>query len=506
VLFAGALFSKTVTASLPVAILLVWWWKGRKIVGRDLLLLAPFFLLGIVLGAFTAVLERSHVGAVGKEFDFSFFERVQLAGSALWFYAWKLVWPANLTFVYPKQNWHIGAGDALGYLFPIAAVGVVVGLWALRRRIGRGPLAAVLFFIISLFPALGFFNIYPMRYAFAADHYQYLACIGLIALAVGILAHLMPKLADNAFPLRLGAGHAVMGALLVVLIYLSAHHAGAFESSEALWRDTLTKNTTSWMVPTNLAHTYFIDGRAYEEAGRGDVANQYYEQAMLNYQRALQLAPGLPETHFNLGELLAQRGQPDAALQEFRAAVEKNSKFPLAYESMGLTFMRRQEWDRAIENFGRALEFNPALWKSRMNLGVALIRTGKLHEAAEQFQMVTTQVPDLVDAHYRLGDCLAQLGDLAGAIGEYRTVVDLKPDYAEAYLALAKVLYASGNEAEALRSLAEVNRLKPELTRRAEKILATQPATSAPAATTAPAGSTPAVSTPAGSTPAATRP
>ena len=74
--------------------------------------------------------------------------------------------------------------------FPLAAVGVIVALWVLRRRIGRGPIVAVLFFAGTLLPALGFVNLYPMRYSFVADHFQYHASIGLIVLAAAGVRHL----------------------------------------------------------------------------------------------------------------------------------------------------------------------------------------------------------------------------------------------------------------------------------------------------------------------------
>ena len=63
-----------------------------------------------------------------------------------------------------------------------AAVAAVIVLWCLRRRLGRGPLVAALFFGGTLFPALGFFDVYPMQYSFVADHFQYLASLGVLTL------------------------------------------------------------------------------------------------------------------------------------------------------------------------------------------------------------------------------------------------------------------------------------------------------------------------------------
>jgi hypothetical protein len=143
--------------------------------------LVPFFVAGLALAVLTIWMEKTFVGASGQEFELSAIERVLIAGRALWFYAGKLVWPAPLVFYYPR--WTIDAGTGWQYLFPAAALLVLVGLWMARSRIGRGPLAAALIFAGVLAPALGFINVYPFRFSFVSDHYQYHANIALIALA-----------------------------------------------------------------------------------------------------------------------------------------------------------------------------------------------------------------------------------------------------------------------------------------------------------------------------------
>ncbi len=150
----------------------------------------PFFVAGAALALVTSWLERTHVGASGPDWALSVLDRCLIAGRALWFYAGKLLWPANLTFIYPR--WQVDPGVWWQWLFPLMAVAMVTILWSLRERIGRGPLVAVLFFAGTLFPALGFANVYPMRYSFVADHFQYLASAGLIALAAAGLTKILP--------------------------------------------------------------------------------------------------------------------------------------------------------------------------------------------------------------------------------------------------------------------------------------------------------------------------
>src|SRR5207245_4433516 len=120
-LFLAALLSKTVTCSLPAVLLLLVWWKTGRVERRDVAAMIPLFLLGAALGLWTAWVEKHHVGAGGAEWSLTFLQRCLLAGRALWFYAGKLVWPANLTFIYPR--WEIGAGAAWHDSFPIAALG-----------------------------------------------------------------------------------------------------------------------------------------------------------------------------------------------------------------------------------------------------------------------------------------------------------------------------------------------------------------------------------------------
>jgi len=80
--------------------------------------------------------------------------------------------------MYPR--WSVDAHAAWQYAFPAAAVAVLAALVALRRR-SRGPLAAALLFLGTLFPALGFINVYPFVFSFVADHFQYLAAAGLVS-------------------------------------------------------------------------------------------------------------------------------------------------------------------------------------------------------------------------------------------------------------------------------------------------------------------------------------
>src|SRR5215471_2918417 len=185
VLFILGLLCKTAIAPLPAIVLVILWWKRGLIrLRKDILPLLPFFLIGIIAGLATALFERILIGAHGAEFQLLILQRCLIAVRDFWFYLFKLLWPAKLTFIYPR--WQISAAVWWQYLFAIALLALLAFIWRTRKNV-RGPLAAALIFLGLLFPALGFINVYPFLYSFVADHFQYLACAAPLTLfAAGI--------------------------------------------------------------------------------------------------------------------------------------------------------------------------------------------------------------------------------------------------------------------------------------------------------------------------------
>ncbi|MCH7870261.1 MAG: O-GlcNAc transferase, partial [Planctomycetes bacterium] len=219
-LFVAALLSKTVTCSLPAVILLLLWWKRGRVSWRAFVPLVPMLAIGVGMGLMTVWIEKSHIGATGSEWDLSWVERTLIAGRALWFYLGKLVWPADLMFWYPR--WRIDVGEWQQFIYPAAFAGLTAALWISRRRIGRAPIVSLLIFSGTLLPALGFFDVYPMRFSFVADHFQYLACIAPIALLTAGAARAFARGRMRAA----GCGVAVL--LLITLATLTWKQAAVY--------------------------------------------------------------------------------------------------------------------------------------------------------------------------------------------------------------------------------------------------------------------------------------
>jgi len=390
-LFLGALWSKTVTASLPAALLLVLWWKKPRLGVRDVLPLLPLFVLGAGFGLTTAWLEKHHVGAQGDAWDLGFVERCLIAGRALWFYAAKLVWPHNLTFIYPR--WTIDARQALPYFFPAGAAAVLLALWLRRDRLGKGPLVGALFFAGTLVPALGFFNVFPMRYSFVADHFQYLASVGVIATLAAAVAELF-----RGRPL---AGRAAAALVLALLAFLTSRQARVYRDLETLWRDTLAKNPRAWMAHTNLGMIL---------VRRGDV-----EEGIAHYRTSIEIEPTLLEPRLNLGEVLQRQGRYEEAIPIIAEAVRLHPENPFARYNLGTALAKRGQYAEAVTQLREAVARRPGLVEAQFNLGTALLNLGRLDEASAHFQAALRARPDHAGAHLNLARVLELQGDAARA-------------------------------------------------------------------------------------------
>jgi tetratricopeptide (TPR) repeat protein len=446
-LFFLALASKTVTASLPAAFLVIFWWRrGRLDWRRDIVPLLPWFALGAIAGTFTAWMERNLIGASGAEFSFTAAQRVLIAGRALWFYLGKMLWPSDLCFVYPR--WRLDATELRAYLFPVGAVAALAVLWAVRRRT-RAPLAAGLFFAGSLFPALGFFNVYPFVFSFVADHFQYLACLGIVVPAAAGLAAVVARFPDGFR--AAGRLAAVVG--LLALGALTWAQSRLYVDGATLYGETLRRNPGCWMAAYNLGNLRLgqgepaaalalydrtlqlkpDDARALTNRGAALRRLGRTEQAVISYRDALRLAPASFEAHYDLGGALADMRRWDEAVTQFEAARLIEPDHSGLQSNLAGALLRLNRPAEAVPHFERALQEQPGDVATLCNLGVALRNAGKVDEAVGRFEEALRFQPDSAEVHYNLALALRLSGRLEEARGHYSTARRLKPSLPEVF-------------------------------------------------------------------------
>ena len=425
-LFLLALLTKTVTASLPAALLVVvWWQRGKLGWRRDVLPLLPWFAAGAAMGLITAHFERVLIGAQGADFALGFPTRILLAGRVVWFYLGKLLWPSPLLFVYPR--WTLDS-SAVGQWFFLVGALLALGLLVfIARRGRRGPLAAGLLFAGTLFPVLGFFNVFPFVFSYVADHFQYLASLGFFGLvAAGAAA------GARTFP------RAVRAAAWVVLLLLGTltwRQSGIYRNATTLYEATLRDNPDAWLAHHNLA--ILLAGAGHPEA------------AIPHVEAVIRLRPSYAPAENNLGDDLLRLERPADAIPHFNRALELQPDYAVARCNLGVALAMLGRNEEAIPHFQEALRLNPSYGEAELNWGLALMLTRRFAEAVPHFEQAIRLDP--FSAYFQLtyGRALTNANRPDAAVPHLEAAIKLDPNSSEAEGELAAALVRLGRTTEA---------------------------------------------------------
>ena len=510
-LFTAGLLSKSVVVTLPAALLIWHWWQQGKVTRIDLLRMAPFVAVAVAItvGDLSFYTSREPL-----ELGYTLVERALIAARALWFYAGKLLWPADLAVIYPL--WNIDAGGLLGWAYVAAAAALAAVLWLARRRIGRGPLAGVLFFAVTLGPVLGFVDYGYMQFSFVADRFQYLAGIGVLAVLIGAAAHGVAKLPARY---RRGAlGLAV--AVVVALGTLSWRQAGIYRDEVTLFSHVVAHNPTARDAHLNLGNALIEAGRNEEGLAASRVAVEQrpesadahsnlalaqtnleqFEAAGESLRRALELDPRHKSALQNTAEMHRKQGRHEEAVEAYQTVLARDRGYALAYAGMGDALFHLQRYREAVDSLQEAVTLQPNLpmaSKLQVLMGRASRELGRLDAAEEHFQLAmaidprdATPLLDLAglrgaqQRHREADDLLRrarelQPGDPATlqnvaeslrkqgryeeALAAYRDVLDLDPEYALAYAGIGDALFKLERYEEALEKLGRAVSVQPDL-------------------------------------------
>ena len=369
---------------------------------------------------------------------------------ALWFYLGKALLPLNLCMIYPR--WQIDAAAPGSYLPLLFWCGVLVACWQFRRTWGRHVLFGLGCFTVTLFPVLGFFDMYFLVLSRVSDHFVYLPLTALVALAAGGVAcglnrffrigettkytrytkdqshRPRPPVPDQlsidvhnqdleikassppsfrVFRVFRGLtellgpesgvlGTAVGGGLVVGLAVLSMLRAQVFESEEALWRDTLARNPAAWLAHANLGWIL--------------ASQQNYDEAKAHLLASLELSPANAQAHSNLGRLLSLQGKPAEAEEQFQTALKIKPKDAEIRRAYAAALAEQGRQDEAVTQFREALRLHPDT-ETHLQLATFFVQSGKPRVAVAEYCEVLASKPDQPEALNNVAWLLATCAD-----------------------------------------------------------------------------------------------
>ena len=442
--FILATLSKPSVVMLPVVLFLCIWWRAGRPHWHDVWALAPFVLISALASVWTIFEQKFHAGATGAEWEQTWPDRLIIAGRAIWFYLAKLIWPHPLIFIYPR--WEIDSSQMTAYLPLLAALAGLLVLWLNRAKWSRAVFFAAAYYVVSLFPVLGFFSVYFFRYSFVSDHFQYLASMGPLALVgAGIVTALQSSGNIAAVRPKSLMLLATAGTYLLLLVVLTWRQTAVYHNLVTLYTATLTRNPGCWMAHYNL-------GIALNKQGDTD-------GAIVHYRQALDLRPSYAEAHYNLGRLLSQKGQLDEAITHYEKALEINPGAADAQNNLGATLFASGRVDEAIAHYRKALVTQPDYADASCNLASALLSKNDLDGAIAYYSACLATSPDQSEAQYNLASALFRRGRTDEAITHYQKVLELSPDNADAHANLGSAFLAKGRVRDAIAEYSDALRI-----------------------------------------------
>jgi Flp pilus assembly protein TadD len=399
-LFAAALMSKPMLATLPVLLLLLDWWPlGRRVRVPEKL---PLFALAGLSAAVTIWAQRQG-GAVASIGQLPAPLRFANAAVSYVRYLGKTIWPSNLAVFYPFPLHGIPAATVAACVAAIAAASALV--FALRHRHPWLTLGWC-WYLATLLPVIGIVQVGMQS---MADRYMYLPMIGLLIAITWECARW-----------RLAAPLVVIACALISWRQIP------------VWKDGMTLFTHAIAVTQDNFVAHDNLGVELDRRGRS-------EEAIAQYRETLRIKPGdriaesnLAQATFDKGERLFHTGKEDEAFASFSESLQLRPRNAMARTYLGLVFLNRQQVPPATAQFRTALDIDPALPRAHVGMGVALAYAGKDVEARRALEQALRLDPTNLEAHFDLGMVLASLGDRSGALRELDTVLKIQPSYPSA--------------------------------------------------------------------------
>ncbi len=440
VFFALGLLSKNMLVTMPFVLLLLDYWPLNRLSSFTpqvmLRLVAekiPLFILTVGSCMATALVPEKLADADKLPFGL----RMENAVVSYVIYLWQMIHPSGLACVYPNPTNYLSFWQVAGSLVLLLAISGAV--WAFRQT-HPCLVAGWLWYVGMTIPVIGMVQI---SYYAHADRYTYLPQIGLYLL-----------LAWAAADLCAGWRHrrVVLGGLatviLAALIFCARAQTSYWRNDELLWTHTLACTSGNYVAHHNLGIVLLRKGRV--------------DEAITQYQTALQIKPDYAKAHNNLGNALLQKGKVDEAITHCQRALEINPDYAEAHNNLGTALCQKGRVDEAITHYQTALQINPDYADAHNNLGTALCQKGSADEAITHYQTALQIKPDYADAHINLGNALLQKGSADEAIAHFQTALQIKPDYADAHINLGNALLQKGSVDEAITHYQTALQIKPD--------------------------------------------
>lgn len=416
--FVLSLMSKGQAVSLAVTLIAIDYYSDRKLLSKKVILeKIPFFILAIIFG-FIAIRAQKAGEVIYGITDYDFYKRIGFAGYGFSQYLIKLVWPTNLSAIYPYPDM---VNRGIPFYYWLFMIPVLSTVFLLKYTFNKSKeiFFGISFFVINIFLLL---QLIPVGGALYADRYAYIPSIGFcILLGIGY-QHLTEKRTNLRQPINL-----IFIIYILALGTLTFQRSQIWRNSYTLWNDALKKEPDASIAWNNLGSIKGLD--------------KDYDGAIKDFTRAISVDPYYDRAFYNRGTSKKDLGMErndkvimESAILDFNIAIEINSDFQEAYTNRGFTKDLMGDQAGAIPDLDKAIKLNPKDPIAYINRGIAKGKTGRYKEAIDDFSYVIQLSPNNYSAFSNRGIAHDQTGDTKKAIEDFNKAIGLNPKFTDAFI------------------------------------------------------------------------
>ena len=413
-LFFLSLCSKPMAVTFPVVLLLLDWYPLKRITTLRTFLSAfkekvPFLVLGSIISVVTIIAQKT-AGGLWTLGQLPLEVRIPVAFNALVHYLWNVIAPVSLWPLYRYPEPKDVSFTKPEYLAAIILIFLITSICVILAKRNRLWLTAWGYFVIAVFPVLGFFQAGVQS---MADRFMYLPSLGLFIPAGLGLAGVWTKaeaLQEKGRILRQFAITAVI-ALTIALSFMTVKQI-------AVWRDAISLWNTLIQQEPARPDLYYLRGAGFK-------LKDETERALEDYTRAINLAPDYVAAYVNRGVLFLEKDQIEPAIEDFKRALTLDQGALDAYVNLGNAYHKKKEDDRALEAYDSALARDPKLYTAYINRGVIYNSNGQTDKAIADFTQALSLRPDQDAVYVTRGNLYLKKGFVRLAVGDYQSACNL---------------------------------------------------------------------------------
>ncbi|MBK7694343.1 MAG: tetratricopeptide repeat protein [Saprospiraceae bacterium] len=430
-LFAIGLFAKIQMVALPLSMIAVDYWKGRKI-GFNLVLEKWAFFLGALAVGILGIYMLKQQGSLEANVTHAGIGRLFIGSYSLITYLIKWLIPYRMLPLYPYPEelsiWH--------YLSMPAAILILGGVyWAYKKDL-KAVVFGFLFFFVNIVFLL---QVLGAGQGYLADRFTYIAYIGLFFISCYYLQEFFKQNKEKSQALNFS-----LGVYLLFLGYLSFKQCHYWKDSGTLWTRVIEfyDNTS---LPFNNRANHLRDLKLFDKA-------------LDDYNKAIELKAG-HSTYNSRAKLFFNKNEDQKAILDYNKAIELNPTSAEYYTNRGAAHAKTGNLKAALEDLNKGVALDPRWKVAYLNRSIIYNQLGQYDKSLADIDAYLQLEPNDADLWYEGARCLRAIGDSKKAITYYDRALRINPRYGLVYLERGRTYQSLGNTSQAQADFEQARRL-----------------------------------------------